>query len=314
MNTSAGPLRQSKNISPPGSEGTSMILITGATGTVGSEVVKQLAATGAPLRALVRNLEKANQIRRPGVELAQGDFDKPETLGAALAGAEKVFLLSSPDPRQVELQGNLIEAARRSGVRHIVKLSAIGAAAESPVRFLRWHWQTEKQLEQSGIAYTHLRPHYFMQNTLGFAGAVAGQNAIYMPMKDARISMVDVRDVAAVAVAALTRPGHAGKTYDVTGPEALSFTQVAEKLSTALGRKVTHIEVTPAVAKQGMMSAGFPEGLADGVLELNAGWNGGGAAYVTRVVAEVGKVQPHTFDQFAREFAPAFQKSQAQAG
>ena len=190
----------------------------------------------------------------------------------------------------------------------------IGAAAESPVRFLRWHWQTEKQLEQSGIAYTHLRPHYFMQNTLGFAGTVAGQNAIYVPMKDARISMVDVRDVAAVAVATLTQPGHSGKTYDVTGPEALSFTQVAEKLSTALGRKVTHIEVTPAVAKQGMMSAGFPEVLADGVLELNAGWNGGGAAYVTRVVAEVGKVQPHTFDQFAREFAPAFQKSQAQAG
>ncbi len=291
-----------------------MILITGATGIVGSEVVKQLAATGAPLRALVRNPEKAAAIRRLGVELVHGDFDKPETLDAALAEAEKVFLLSSPHPRQVELHGNLIEAARRSGVRHIVKLSAIGAAAESPARFLRWHWQTEKQLGQSGIAYTHLRLHYFMQNTLGFAATVASQGAIYVPMKDARIGMVDVRDVAAVAVATLTEDGHAGKTYDVTGPEALSFAQVAEKLSAALGKKVAHVEVTPAVAKQGMMAAGLPEMLADGVLELYADWNGGGAAHVTGVVAAVGKVQPHTFGQFVREFAPAFQGSQEQAG
>ncbi len=286
--------------------------VTSANGTVGKEVVRQLSAAGVRVRALVRSPENAAVVALPHVELVQADLASPQTLNELLSGLQRVFLLSPPDPNQVELQGNVIEACRRAGVRHAVKLSTLDAAPDSPVRFLRWNWHTEKQLEHSGIAFTHLRPHYFMQTMLGYASRISSQGNFCAPMKDAKISLVDVRDIAAVAVVTLTQPGHEGKTYDITGPEALSFAQLAEEISAAVGHQVTYMDVLPAVARQGMIQGGLPNWLADGVLELFAYFDTGRAARVTNVVAEVGKTQPRTFEQFAREFAPAFQRRRAQ--
>ncbi len=283
-----------------------IILITGATGQVGSHVVRQLSTEGKQFRALVRSQEKAAAMDAPSVEAVIGDFSQSETLDAALTGIEKLFLLSVGSPDQVELQGNVIEAAQRAGVRHIVKLSILGTSPDAPTGLGRWHAQTEEQIRESGIAYTFLRPGSFMQNLMMSADTIKTQGAIYAPMRDGKFSPVDARDIAAVAVATLTEDGHKGKTYDITGPEAVSYADVAKKISAAIGKTVTYVDVPPEAARQGMLDAGLPEWVVDDLSILNEIYASGQAAEVSPVVAEVAKKEPITFDQFARDYAEAF--------
>ncbi|HEX8707107.1 MAG TPA: SDR family oxidoreductase [Pyrinomonadaceae bacterium] len=282
------------------------ILVTGATGQIGSLLVERLAGAGVPARALVRSREKAARIEQLGLEPFVGDFDAPETLRPALDGVEKVFLLSAPDQRQVELQGNLIEAARGAGVRHIVKLSAIGTGPDSPFSLGRWHYQTEQEIERSGMRYTHLRPNGFMQNALMFAPTIRGQGAFYGSLGETKVSYVDARDVAAVALATLTEDGHEGKAYEVTGPESLSYREIAGALSSVLGKEVRYVDVPMEAARQGMMGAGMPEWLADALVELFEFYRMGGAAHVTETVREVAGSEPISVSRFAADYAGAF--------
>ncbi|MBI3448812.1 MAG: SDR family oxidoreductase [Acidobacteria bacterium] len=284
-----------------------MILITGATGNTGMEVVRQVTARGGRVRALVRSPEKAVTVTGGGgIETAAGDLDNPESLARALAGVEKVFLLSTADPRQVELQGNLVVAAKKAGVKHIVKMSALGAAMNSPVSFGRWHAQTENQIEKSGMAFTHLRPHFFMQNTLMFAASVAKDGTIYAPMGDGKISLVDTRDIAAVAAVVLTSPGHEGKAYDVTGSEALSFSDLAAKIGAATGRSVKYVDVPPAAARQAMLALGMKDWMADAMLALYAIFAAGHAAAIADSVPRITGRPARSYDQFAKDFAHVF--------
>ena len=283
-----------------------MILVTGATGTTGSEVVRQLAERGASVRAFVRSADKAAAIQDVAGEIAVGDMAAPETLDAAMVGVERVFLLSPVDPRQVELQGNVIAAAERAGVEHVVKMAALGTSAESPITIARMHAETEARLEASGMAFTHLHPHLFMQSFLGYAPTIKSDGAFYAPMKDGALSMVDARDIAAVAAAALTEEGHAGRVYDITGPEALSFADAAAKLSTAIGKPVRYVDVPPAAAREAMLGSGMPEWLVDDLLRLMDVFSAGLAAEVTTAVADVAKVEPRTFDRFVRDHARFF--------
>jgi uncharacterized protein YbjT (DUF2867 family) len=283
-----------------------MILVTGATGKTGFDVLRGLSIVGAAARALVRDPSKAQAVRRPGVEVAVGDLGKPATLPAALRGCDRVFLCSSVDPRQVELQGNLIRAAKDAGVRHVVRMGAVGAALDSPVSFGRWHAETEKQLIASGVPWTLLRPHFFMQNFLGFVPAIQAQNAFQMPMKGGKIPLVDTRDIAAVAVEALTGAGHERKIYEITGPEALSGQDLAQKLSRALGRTIAYRDASPEEARRGMVAAGAPEWLADAMVALFGVFAAGHAAAVSPVVEQVTGYPARTFDDWARENAAAF--------
>lgn len=284
-----------------------MILLTGATGTTGREVVRELAAAGTKqVRALVRNAEKAGFIREAGFEVVEGDFDRPETLDAALVGVERALLLTAPDPRTFEHQRVFVETARRAGTRHVVKLSGIGADANGPEGFGKWHGQAEQLLKTSGLAWTMLQPNTFMQNLLGQARAVADEGVIYQPVGDARASFVDARDIAAVAARVLVGEGHEGKSYVVTGPEALSYGEVAEKLSAATGRPVKYVSITPEQFRAGALAAGLPEWLADALGVLNEDFAAGKWSQVTNVVREVGGREPTTFDEFARGHAGAF--------
>lgn len=289
-----------------------MILVTGATGYIGNELVKQLKTAGLKVRVLVRNRLKAAALEGPGVELVEGDFDKPETLDTALEGVEKAFLLSSASPEMVKLQGNFIEAAQRAGTRHVVKVSSGGITADgnSPVEDGQWHRQVEKQLEESGIGWTHLRPSFFMQNIERyFAPTIKQQSAFYAPMGDTKAAMVNVRDIAAVAVAALTESGHEGKAYVITGPEALSLYEVAEKLSVVLDKQVTYVDVPVQEYIQQMQNAGQPEWLITIMSELALGLEAGGSNNVTNAVTEVAKKQPIYLDQYLREYALAFKEN-----
>ncbi|HTD79153.1 MAG TPA: SDR family oxidoreductase, partial [Chloroflexota bacterium] len=234
------------------------ILVTGATGRIGTELVRRLTAAGTPVRALVHTPPKASSLSARQVEVVLGDFDDPASLDRAVAGVERVFLVSPPQPDQVRLQGNVVRAAQRGGVRHIVKISALGASPDWPLAVPRWHWQTEQQIEQADLAFTHLRPNYFMQMILPLAPEVIQRGTVSVPAGTGRISMVDARDVAAVAAGALLEAGHEGRIYEITGPEALAFSDVAQHLSETIGRPVRYVDIDPESALNDLVSAGLP--------------------------------------------------------
>ncbi|HUO87345.1 MAG TPA: SDR family oxidoreductase [Thermoanaerobaculia bacterium] len=244
------------------------ILIIGGNGTVGRHVVAGLLRQGARARALVRSRARATAIEGTGLPMVVGDLAEPASLDAALEGVGRVFLLSSPSPRTAELHGNLIERARRAGARHVVRVSALGASRTSPGELLRGHGEAEELLESSGLGFTHLRPAWFMQNLLAYAPWIAAHGELAVPIGRGTLAMIDARDVARVAVAALTADGHEGRTYRLTGPEALDFTGVAAGLSEVLGRPVRHRQLAPQEGRRQMVAGGMPEWLADSLLAL----------------------------------------------
>ncbi|HMF11722.1 MAG TPA: SDR family oxidoreductase, partial [Gemmataceae bacterium] len=215
-----------------------LILVTGATGTVGSEVVKQLAATGQRVRALVRDPKKAERFPK-AVVVVHGDLEKPETLAPAFAGVDKAFVLSA-GPMLPAMEGNAFAAAKKGGVGHIVKLSArhVGADFMAPTPLAQWHRNSEQRLCSLGIPWTILRPGTFASNVLSWLDRK--NNAILLPVGDGRDSLVDPRDIAAVAVELLTLPGQAGRIYEISGSEWLSFAQVAQRISELTGKQASY--------------------------------------------------------------------------
>jgi uncharacterized protein YbjT (DUF2867 family) len=187
-----------------------------------------------------------------------------------------------------------------------VKLSQLGAEAHSPVRFLRYHAAVEAALQASGIAYTLLRPNLYMQGLLNFRSTIAAQNAFYAAAGDAKVSAVDVRDIAEVAVAALTESGHEGKIYELTGPQGLTHTEMAELLSNALGRRVTFVDIPPEAMLDALLDVGFPVWQAEGLIEDYTHYRRGEAAAVTSGVRDAIDKAPRSFEEFARDYAAMF--------
>lgn len=284
-----------------------MILVTGATGTVGTEVVKVLASKGEHVRAMVRDPEKAASTLGQGVEIVQGDFGNPETFDAALKDVEKVFLLSPPSPQMGEQQGKFVEAAKQAGVQQIVRLSILPADPNSPIAIGRWHGEADQHVIDSGIAYTLLRPAYFMQNQLMSATTIGSQGAIYGMLGGGKVGHIDARDVSEVAAAVLTSEGHEGKIYPLTGSESLSMTEVVARLSSVLNKEVRYVDVTPEQVKAAITGMGAPEFMADGLVELDAMISEGKADMVTPMVNAILGREPRSLDQFAKDFATELQ-------
>ena len=221
------------------------ILVTGATGNVGSLLIPILTDMGADVRALTRDESKAHALRDAGVEVFVGDLENPETLDAAVRGVDKVFLITPQNANQVIQAENGIRAAKRIGSPFIARLSA-GAFQEIPgalPRVSAQHDEIDGMLKVSGLPYTIIKPGFFMQNTMMASQTVASEGVVYLPMKDAKIGMIDVRDIVDVAVKVLTEDGHEGKSYTLTGPAPISFHDVAAALSRALGREVNYTDV-----------------------------------------------------------------------
>ena len=280
-----------------------MILVTGSSGTVGTEVLKQLSANGTKVRAAYRSRPPST----PGVEAARVDLSTGEGLDAAMAGCEAVFLLSGGIPDQTEAEVRGVEAAKRAGVRRLVKLSVMGAEGED-FSFARIHRPVERAVESSGMAYTFLRPNGFMQNFVTYdRDAIKATGAFYYPCGEAKISHVDARDIAAVAVAALTARGseHDRKAYTLTGPEALTFGQCAEKLSAAADKTIRYVSPPVEEYRRMLTGAGVPAEYAEQLIDLSRYYVAGKPSRVTTAVRDVTGRDPIRFDQFARENAAA---------
>ena len=281
-----------------------MICITGAGGTLGSEVLRQLQSAGTPLRAAFHSSDKADEARTRGVDIALIDFDDPDSLRDAFAGCESLFLLGHNAIDQTELELAAVRAARDAGVRHIVKQSVMGAEHED-YSLAQVHRPVERAIEASGLSWTFLRPNSFMQNVMTFMSpTIRSESAFYSASGEARISHVDVRDIAAVAVKALTEPGHAGQAYTLTGPDALTYDELAEALSLAVGRTITHVDLPPNELRYGMLDMGMPEPLADRLLDLERYFREGHASRVTDDIERVTGRAPRRFADYARECAP----------
>ncbi len=288
-----------------------MILVTGATGLNGRELLHRLSAKGVPARALVRSITRAEGLSSlPKVEIVEGDMARPETLAGALRGVDRAMLISSSDPAMLEVQSNLIEAARRAGVKHVVKLSGIMPELDSPFRFARMHAEIERRLEASGMAFTHLRAGEFMPAYFRQAPSIVAKGAMFLPMENAKIASIDVGDIAEVAATALTSSGHEGKIYPLTGPEALTMAEVAEKLSTATGKTIRYVNVAPEDAKRAQLAAGMPPYMADALAELFAERRKGKEAQVSSVVQMILGRRPISFDEFAMRNASIFRGEQ----
>jgi len=295
--------------------GSKKILVTGATGNVAGVSIPSLIAAGADLRALVRDESKAQGLKDEGVEVVVGDLEKSETLDAAFSGADSVFLITPPNPNQVIQAKNGIDAAKRNGSPVVVRLSA-GAYRDTPSVLPRvsvQHTEIDDYLKASSVPHTILKPHFFIQNTLMAAQTVASDGLVYMAMKDGKIGMIDVRDVADVAVEVLTKDGHEGNEYYLTGPASISFDDVAAALSRSLGKQVSYVNVPVEAARRAMIGMGLPEWMADALGEYTTAFSEGYGDFTTNDVERLTGNRPRSYETFASDFVEVFAGPQAQA-
>jgi uncharacterized protein YbjT (DUF2867 family) len=279
-----------------------MILVTGATGNVGGGVLAQLVEARQAVRALARDPAK---LGGRGVEVVRGDLGKPETLDAAFAGADKVFLMCAGGD-MTALAGNGVAAAKRAGVKHLVFLSSTSAKEGNETILGGWHRAAEVLVEESGIAHTLLRPGAFASNVLRWIGSIKAQGAVFLPTGDGKISPIDPDDIAAVAVHVLTTAGHEGKTYDLTGPEALSNAELVAKIGGAVGRPLRFVDVSDATAREGMEKAGMPEPFIAAILQMSAQVRAGRGGTVMDTVERLLGRKARTFDQWLERHAKQF--------
>jgi uncharacterized protein YbjT (DUF2867 family) len=282
------------------------ILITGSTGNVGSQVVKQLSSFNGSVRAAVQSKNRADDIKNTKAELVEMNFNKSDTIEAAFKDIQKVFLLTPFVPDMVEMSKSLIREAKKANVNHIVKQSAFGSDLEDGITMNKLHRQVEEAIESSGINYTFLRPMSFMQNYLGHSDSIKSQGVFYAPLIDSRTSFVDVRDIAAVAVEALTKSGHENKAYNITGPEAVSNYDIANILSKTTDRKITYVNISDDEARKGMKENGMQEWTINALMELYNFQKAGKASHVSLDVERVTNRKPISFEQFAKDYFETF--------
>ncbi len=275
-----------------------MILIVGSTGTVGRYAVQSLVSQSIPVRALTRNTALASFLPSPHLNLFEADLSEPESVRPALQGIERVLLITPSCPQQVEWETNVINAAVDAGVQQIVKLSTLGALVDSNSKIARWHGEIEKVLTDSGIPHTILRCHNFFQNLSDHIPAIHSEGIIRAPLADARIAMIDARDIAEFAVVCLTHDGHTDRIYRLTGGEAITYSQVAETISEVIGKPVRYQSISDEEARQDMQNDGLPDWEIEDMIGLYRQFREGGGARIWGDFPEVMGRRQRTFREF----------------
>ncbi|WP_028921007.1 SDR family oxidoreductase [Pseudonocardia acaciae] len=283
-----------------------MILVTGAGGAVGTALLGELRAGGHPVRAAYHSPAKTAEASANGIDAVTVDASDPATLAPALAGVDTVFLLGAMGSDQTTRERNVVETAKANGVERVVKLS-VWRADEELTPIARLHRPVERALESSGLAWTFLRPNFYMQNfSRQFAASIRSNRAFAQPASRAPISFVDVRDIARVAARVLTSAGHDGVVYDITGPQALTYDEAAATLTEVLAEPVRFVELTDEQARAAMLQRGLPEFYADALIEVSRAYRDGGAETVTTTVRTLTDRDPVTFERFVRDHRASF--------
>jgi uncharacterized protein YbjT (DUF2867 family) len=285
-----------------------VILVIGGRSKIGAALIGELLGRGQEVRALVRAGEPTGRLPA-AAEAVTGDLADEGSLVTAMDGIEKVFLLSSPHPDAAGWHRNAIDAARRTQVQLLVRSSILGADRESPAEFISAHTTCDRHLEDSGLPYAIVRPNLFLQNIPeSTIPSIDASGIFYADAGEARISMVDTRDVAAVAAVVLTEPGHAGARYDVTGPEALSYTDVAARLTSAMGRPISYVGASDDAVRQALLGAGLTEWFASALVGLYQDYRRSGtdgyAAQVTGTIQRLTGRPARSLDDLLGEISP----------
>ena len=281
------------------------ILVIGATGRVGGELVKLLVRNGESVRAATRNPSTVSSRFHNTVDVVEFDYDRPQTFAPALAGVGKVFLIVRPGDNHSDTAAMpLIDLAKKVKVQHIVDITAMGVEQDETfmLRIL------EKYIETSGIAYTHLRPNWFMQNfdSGPMFADIKATGALHLPADDANISFIDTRDVAAVGFATLTERNHAGRAYTLTGNQSLSYFQVVEKLSRVADKKISYIPISENIARETLMKGGIPTDLIERWSEFYRKVRQGLCSPISTDVESVLGRLPILFDQYSNDYAASW--------
>ena len=283
-----------------------MILFTGLTGAVGTEIVKLLPEFGIQARGLVRDPAKADLIGAAGVEVIPGDLGDPVTVKEALQGCDKAFLLMANSRQQLDLEKGFVDAARASGVRRLVKMSANGANSNSTSLLKRYHGNSEQHIRESGLSYTLVRPNYFMQNMFHVAASIVEQDKYFMPMRDGQVGIIDVRDVARFILTVLTLPGHENKTYEITGPELVSFHDIAGQLSEVMGREIRYVDVPAEDFKESLSQWVPDDWYVETVSDMFKLTAQGRGALLNDIYSQVTGGAPTTLRQFFQDYSSFF--------
>lgn len=286
-----------------------MILVTGASGTMGRavlhEVAKETAKTGENYRAMYRSFGDAAKAPA-GASTIIADFGKKDTLPAALRNVTGVYIVCSPIPQLIEFEWNMIDACVHAGVSHVVLSSAMGAR-EYRKSFPSWHRRVEDKLKSTKISHTILRPNSFHQNVLTYyAPSIRSQGAFHASMGNARVSFLDVRDIAVVAAKSLVGGEHSGKIYELNGPEALTYSELAEKIAKHSGRDVQYVDIPAETQRKTMLDRGMPEWQADALLDLQEYYVKGKGGNVDGLLEQLVGRPPITMDQFLAECGDQF--------
>ncbi|PYT58113.1 MAG: hypothetical protein DMG46_12330, partial [Acidobacteria bacterium] len=282
-----------------------MILITGASGSVGKAVLLEAIRRESKVRAMYRSKEEAAKAPS-GCQAVLADYADKHSLGKALDGVNFVYVVCSPIPQLVELESNMLVACKQAGVKHVVLNSALGAG-DYPKSFPSWHRQVEDKLKSSGMSCTILRPNGFLQNIVTYnAASIRTQGAFYAAMGDAKVSYLDVGDIAVVAVKALRGGPHSGKTYELNGPEAISNEELAKRISKISGRTVNYVDIPESAQREAMLGMGMPEWQVTALLELQQYYKQGGGAKTDGVLRSLIERAPVTLDQYLKANAKEF--------
>lgn len=285
-----------------------MILVLGAGGTVGRHLCNELETRGVEYRAAYRDAAKLEAALAADIDAVELDLARPQTIKAAMADIERVFLLTAATPQLAELERNAISAALKAGVQHVVKVS-VWEADTADYSFARWHAPAEQALAESGLSYCLLRPNGFMQSVAqGMEATVRDHGAFYTPTARAAAAYVDARDVAACASALLVDdpPVPERRVWELTGSEALDAHAVAERLAQAIRKPVRAVEVSASVYRDGLLAAGMPEWMADALVDMSEHQSQGGFGRVTEDIETLTGEKPRTLAEYFAEVAENF--------
>lgn len=285
-----------------------IITVIGSTGNIGKELVSLLSAAGVSVRAILRNFNHAQPLR--GVAWLQADVSDEALLDPTLSGTDRLFILTGNKPGFAQAQIDVIRAAERLGVKHVVKLSALGASPRTKSPLAHEHWMVEQALEESAMTWTVLRPHVFMQNWLGeVAETVRSEGVIYAAIGEGKVPFIDARDIAAVAAESLLHPDkHAGKRYVLTGGEAVGYDALANAIAKAIGKPVIYKSLTMDEMRLRMEKQGIGTTMIDSYLALAAYQKAGGPTErVSESVREILGRQARTIEDFANDYHESFQ-------